>query len=99
MRPRSVIGKNTVECMQSGALFGFAGLVDGLVSRIRDDLRGTDGGSDVEVVATGHTAPLMLPDLQTVRHYDKHLTLDGLRMVFERNQRARQKNVRTNSTT
>lgn len=100
VRPRSAIGKNTVECMQSGALFGFAGLVDGLVSRIRDELRGTDGGADVEVVATGHTAPLMLPDLQTVRHYAKHLTLDGLRMVFERNQiSSRQKNVRTNSTT
>lgn len=115
VRPRSVIGKNTVECMQSGALFGFAGLVDGLVSRIRDDLEGPDtDGADVEVVATGHTAPLMLPDLRTVRHYDRHLTLDGLRMVFERNQVSRAKrddqkrdgqkrdgqtNVRTDSTT
>lgn len=90
VRPRSAIGKNTVECMQSGALFGFAGLVDGLVSRIRDDLQGPDADdADVEVVATGHTAPLMLPDLRTVRHYDKHLTLDGLRMVFERNQVSR----------
>jgi type III pantothenate kinase len=43
-------------------------------------------GSDVAVVATGHTAPLMLPELNTVDHYDKHLTLDGLRMVYERNQ-------------
>ena len=84
-RPRSVIGKNTVECMQSGAVFGFAGLVDGLVSRIRQDVDGFAGG-DVAVVATGHTAPLMLPELHTVDHYDKHLTLDGLRMVYERNQ-------------
>ena len=37
------------------------------------------------MVATGHTAPMLLPDLQTVDHYDKHLTLDGLRLVFERN--------------
>ena len=37
------------------------------------------------VVATGHTAPLLLPDLRTVAHYDEHLTLDGLRLVFERN--------------
>lgn len=84
-RPRSVVGKNTVECMQSGAVFGFAGLVDGLVTRIRQDVDGF-AGSDVAVVATGHTAPLMLPELNTVDHYDEHLTLDGLRMVYERNQ-------------
>ena len=83
-RPRSVVGKNTVECMQSGAVFGFAGLVDGLVSRIREDIDGFDG-AHVAVVATGHTAPLMLPDLRTVDRYDQHLTLDGLRMVYERN--------------
>jgi type III pantothenate kinase len=84
-RPRSVVGKNTVECMQAGAVFGFAGLVDGLVSRVRQDVDGF-GGDDVAVVATGHTAPLLLPDLHTVAHYDKHLTLEGLRLVFERNQ-------------
>ena len=43
-------------------------------------------GKDVAVVATGHTAPLMLPECHTVEHYDKHLTLEGLRMVYERNQ-------------
>jgi type III pantothenate kinase len=84
-RPRSVVGKNTVECMQSGAVFGFAGLVDGLVNRIRQDMDGF-AGSNVAVVATGHGATLMLPELHTVEHYDKHLTLDGLRMVYERNQ-------------
>jgi type III pantothenate kinase len=91
-----VVGKNTVECMQAGALFGFAGLVDGLVNRIRQDVDGF-AGSDVAVVATGHTAPLMLPDLHTVQHYDQHLTLDGLRMVYERNrdnQRGRVKSAR-----
>ena len=95
-RPRSVVGKNTVECMQSGAVFGFAGLVDGLVSRVRRDIDGF-GGADVAVVATGHTAPMLLPDLQTVDHYDKHLTLDGLRLIFERNsdgQRPRLKSAR-----
>ena len=84
-RPRSVIGKNTVECMQAGVVFGFAGLVDGLVSRIRRDVEGF-AGDDVAVVATGHTAPLMLPECHTVGHYDKYLTLEGLRMVYERNQ-------------
>jgi type III pantothenate kinase len=91
-----VIGKNTVECMQAGAVFGFAGLVDGLVNRIREDVDGF-GGDDVTVVATGHGAPLVLPDVHTVEHYDQHLTLDGLRLVFERNrdsQRGRLKQAR-----
>ncbi len=77
-------------------MFGFAGLVDGLVNRIREDVDGF-AGSDVAVVATGHTAPVMLPDLHTVQHYDQHLTLDGLRMVYERNrdnQRGRIKSAR-----
>jgi len=91
-RPRSVVGKNTVECMQAGAVFGFAGLVDGLVTRIREDVEGFSGdsgdgnpGDKVAIVATGHTAPLLLPELRTVEHYDPHLTLQGLRLVFERN--------------
>ena len=95
-RPRSVVGKNTVECMQAGAVFGFAGLVDGLVGRIRDDVDGF-AGDNVTVVATGHTAPLLLAELHSVHHYDPHLTLDGLRLVFERNrdsQRGRLKTAR-----
>jgi type III pantothenate kinase len=82
--------------MQAGAVFGFAGLVDGLVQRIRDDVDGF-AGDDVTIVATGHTAPLVLPDLHTVQNYDRHLTLDGLRLVFERNrdsQRGRLKQAR-----
>ena len=65
-------------------MFGFAALVDGLVNRVREDVDGF-GGDDVAVVATGHGAPLVLADLHTVQHYDRHLTLDGLRLVFERN--------------
>jgi type III pantothenate kinase len=83
-RPRSVVGKNTVECMQAGAVFGFAGLVDGLISRVRSDIDGF-GGDDVVVVATGHTAPLLLPDLRADAVFDRYLTLDGLRLVYERN--------------
>ncbi|HEU4360903.1 MAG TPA: type III pantothenate kinase [Mycobacterium sp.] len=96
-RPRSVVGKNTVECMQAGAVFGFAGLVDGLVRRIRDDADGVAGfaGADVTVVATGHTAPLLLPELQTVDRYDPDLTLNGLRLVFERNQDAQRGRLKT----
>jgi type III pantothenate kinase len=76
--PRSVVGKNTVECMQTGAVFGFAGLVDGLLQRISDDVDGF-AGDDIAVVAIGHIAPLLLPDMHTVEHYDPHLTLEGLR--------------------
>lgn len=82
-RPRSVIGKNTVECMQAGAIYGFAGLVDGLVRRVREEIAGT--GDPVTVVATGHSAPLLLPELETVDHHDPNLTLDGLHLVFDRN--------------
>jgi type III pantothenate kinase len=96
-RPRSVLGKNTVECMQAGAVFGFAGLVDGLVGRIRQDVEGFSDelGDRVAVVATGHTAPLLLPELHTVDHYDEHLTLHGLRLVFERNQDAQRGRLKT----
>lgn len=89
MRPRSVIGKNTAECMQAGTVFGFAGLVDGLIDRIRQ----LDGfaADDVTVVATGHTAAMLLPEMRTVDHYDENLTLHGLRLVFERNQRHHQR--------
>ncbi|WP_327148722.1 type III pantothenate kinase [Nocardia sp. NBC_01329] len=85
-RPRSVVGKNSVECIQSGAIFGFAGLVDGLVDRIRDDIDGfADDG--VAVVATGAAAPLIVGESETVEHHEPNLTITGLRLVFERNQR------------
>jgi type III pantothenate kinase len=85
-RPRSVVGKNTVEAIQSGAIFGFAGLVDGLIDRIRDEFDAF-AGDDVAVVATGATAPLIVPESETIDHHEPHLTLTGLRLVYERNQR------------
>ncbi|MCV7104066.1 type III pantothenate kinase [Mycobacterium palustre] len=96
-RPRSVVGKNTVECMQAGAVFGFAGLVDGLVQRICEDVNGFSGdlGDQFVVVATGHTAPLLLPELHCVSHHDQHLTLHGLRLVFERNRDAQRGRLKT----
>ena len=80
VRPRSVIGKNTVEALQSGALYGFAGQVDGLVDRIVDEL-----GEVTAVVATGGLAPIVVQESQTITHYDPDLTLIGLRLVFEKN--------------
>jgi type III pantothenate kinase len=72
--------------MQSGAVFGFAGLVDGLIDRIRDEFDAF-AGDDVAVVATGATAPLIVPESETIDDHDPHLTLTGLRLVYERNQR------------
>ena len=95
-RPRSVVGKNTVECLQAGAVFGFAGLVDGLVKRVREDIEGFGGNDDVAVVATGHGAPLVLSDVLSVEHYDRYLTLDGLRLVFERNRDGQRSKIRPN---
>ncbi|GGG20630.1 type III pantothenate kinase [Rhodococcoides trifolii] len=84
-RPRGVLGKNTVEAMQSGAVFGFAGLVDGIVARIRAEVPGF-GGSDVVVVATGDSAGLFVNESTSIDEHERDLTLEGLRLVFERNQ-------------
>ncbi len=80
VRPRSVIGKNTVEALQSGALYGFAGQVDGLVRRITDELGGVTA-----VIATGGLAPIVVAESETITHHDPDLTLVGLRLVFEKN--------------
>jgi type III pantothenate kinase len=80
VRPRSVIGKNTVEALQSGILYGFAGQVDGLVRRIVAELGGTP-----TVVATGGLAPLVLAESETIQHHEPDLTLIGLRLVFDKN--------------
>jgi type III pantothenate kinase len=82
VRPARVIGKNTVECLQSGVVYGFAGQVDGLVKRITAEL---GGGGVAAVVATGGLAPVVLDDCETVTHHEPMLTLIGLRLIFERN--------------
>ncbi|MET8994446.1 type III pantothenate kinase [Amycolatopsis sp. Hca4] len=82
--PRSVIGKNTVECLQSGILYGFAGQVDGLVRRIVREL--APGGTEkVAVLATGGLAPLVLDESETITDHVPELTLLGLRLAYERN--------------
>jgi type III pantothenate kinase len=79
-RPRSVIGKTTVEALQSGILYGFAGQIDGLVRRIVAEL-----GGRATVVATGGLAPLMIAEAETIQVHEPNLTLIGLRLVYERN--------------
>lgn len=82
-RPRSVIGKNTVEALQAGILYGFAGQVDGVVTRMAEEL--SDDPESVTVVATGGLATLVLHECTTIDVHDPWLTLTGLRLVFERN--------------
>jgi type III pantothenate kinase len=80
-KPRSVIGRNTVECLQSGMYFGYAGLVDRIVDRMAEEL-----GEVRAVIATGGLAPVVIDECRTVTHHEPMITLIGLRMVFEKNQ-------------
>ncbi|GAA1920892.1 type III pantothenate kinase [Streptantibioticus ferralitis] len=82
-RPRSVVGKNTVEAMQSGILYGFAGQVDGIGERMAREL--ADDPDDVTVIATGGLAPLVLGEASIIDAHEPWLTLIGLRLVYERN--------------
>jgi type III pantothenate kinase len=78
--PRNVIGKTTVEAIQSGVIYGFAGQVDAIVERMVKELGGT-----VEVVATGGLAPVIMPETVTIDHHEPWLTLVGLRIIYDRN--------------
>ena len=78
--PRTAIGKNTVDAIQSALIFGTAAEADGMIERMRKEF-----GGDATVVATGGLAPLVIPHCQFVDEHDPWLTLEGLRLVFERN--------------
>jgi type III pantothenate kinase len=81
VEPRNVIGKNTVESMQSGAIYGFAAQVDGLCTRMKKELAGAPS-----VIATGGLAGLIAPLSSSIQYHEPWLTLVGLRIVWERNQ-------------
>jgi type III pantothenate kinase len=83
-RPSRVIGKNTVEALQSGIIFGFAGQIEGIARRIADELAPGDPES-VTVIATGGLAPLVIDEVSVIDAYEPWLTLIGLRLVYERN--------------
>jgi type III pantothenate kinase len=79
-RPQAMIGRNTVAAMQSGIFWGYVGLVEGLVARIS-----AEHGTLLTCIATGGLAPLLAEGTNVIRHIEPDLTLDGLRMLAERN--------------
>jgi type III pantothenate kinase len=82
--PRHPIGKSTVEALQSGVVYGFAGQVDGLVRRLSAALHPEDPDA-VQVIATGGLATLVIEHCETVDRYEPDLTLLGLRLIYDRN--------------
>jgi type III pantothenate kinase len=82
-RPREVIGRSTVGAIQSGLVFGYTALVDGLVERIRHER-----GEKARVIATGGFADLIASESKAIEEVDEFLTLRGLRLIFDRNRRA-----------
>ncbi|MCX6067708.1 MAG: type III pantothenate kinase [Chloroflexi bacterium] len=80
-RPPNVIGRNTVHAMQSGLLFGYVSMVEGMVERFRKEL-----GPDMKVVATGGLAEVVAKETPVIQHIAPWLTLDGLRIIWELNQ-------------
>ncbi len=79
-RPPSVIGRNTIHAMQSGLIFGYVSMVEGMVARFRSEL-----GSDMKVIATGGMAEVIAKETQVVNFIAPWLTLDGLRIIWELN--------------
>jgi type III pantothenate kinase len=79
-RPPSVIGRNTVHAMQSGLLFGYVSMVEGMVARFRAEL-----GKDMKVIATGGLAEIVAKETDIIQIIAPWLTLDGLRIIWELN--------------
>jgi len=89
-KPAKVIGTGTVDNLQIGLYYGYIGLVDGILSRMIDEL-----GPDTRTIATGGLARLIAGGSRYLSHVDEYLTLTGLRLIYERNRDARTQDART----
>lgn len=89
IKPGKTICKNTVQSMQSGIIYGYAGLVEQIVKKMKTEFK--DKG--VKVIATGGLATLIDSETQCIDKIDKFLTLEGLRIIFERNEEDRQRRI------
>ncbi len=81
IKPKKVVGKNTINAMQAGMIYGYTGLVDEIIFRIKEE----QGWENPTVIATGGIAELIAKDTKYIQKVDKYLTLDGLRIIYEKN--------------
>lgn len=82
--PRSALGKNTIENMQSGIIYGHVGLVQGLISRLRQEIPGVTEASEVKIIAHGGLAQLMAPIIPEIQYVNQYLPLEGLRLAYSK---------------
>ncbi len=81
-RPHSILAKNTIASMNAGIVYGYAGLVEGIITRIKKE-----ANRDIFVIATGGLAPLIASECPVIDEVDEYLTLKGLKIIFDRNRK------------